>query len=135
MLKEEKKKHKTDHSKNIYKNAYCPTKKTSVTNQISRCVFFLEIQEIGRDLLMMKISYKLTKRTTKTEKFEKNGKMYIINFKTISHKLSPLGNIFHSIFNYQLMRLVSNLGLLKEQKTRKTTNSGKKIEREKCRSH
>ena len=32
---------------------------------------FFETQEIGCDLSLMKISYNLTKRTTKTEKFEK----------------------------------------------------------------
>ena len=67
----------------------------------------------------MKISYKLTKRTTKTEKFEKKLKMYIINFKTIRYKLSASGNIIHSVFNYKFMRPVSNLRLPKEQKIEK----------------
>ena len=40
-------------------------------------MLFLEIQEIRMDLSLMKISYKLTKRTTKTEKFEKYFKMSI----------------------------------------------------------
>ena len=66
-----KKKHKTAHSKNDYKDAYCPKNKISVTNQIGKYVIFFKIQEIGRDLSMMKLSYKLTKRTTKTEKFER----------------------------------------------------------------
>ena len=43
-------------------------------------MLFFEIQETGRDPSMMKIGYKLTKRTTKTEKFEKKLKMYIVNF-------------------------------------------------------
>ena len=38
------------------------------------------MHEIGRDLSMMKISYKLTKRTTKTEKFEKKNE-------NVNHKL------------------------------------------------
>ena len=40
-------------------------------------MLFLEIQEIGLDLSLMKILYNLTKRTTKTEKLEKYFKMYI----------------------------------------------------------
>ena len=40
-------------------------------------MLFLEIQEIGLDLSLMKISYNLTKRTTKTEKLEKHFKMFI----------------------------------------------------------
>ena len=39
-------------------------------------MLFFEIQEFGRDPSMMKISYKLTKRTTKIKKFEKKLKMY-----------------------------------------------------------
>ena len=78
-----------------------------------------ELQEIGRDHSMMKISYKLTKRTTKTEKFEiKELKMFIINFKTIHYELSASGNIIHSIVNYKLMRPVSNLRLPKELEKR-----------------
>ena len=34
-------------------------------------MLFLEIQEIGWDLSLMKVSYNLTKRSTKTEKLEK----------------------------------------------------------------
>ena len=46
-------------------------------------MLIFEIQGIGWDLSMTINSYKLTKRTTKTEKFEKSLKMYnIINFKT-----------------------------------------------------
>ena len=33
-------------------------------------------------------NYKLTKKTTKTKKFEKRLKMYIINFKTTGRKLT-----------------------------------------------
>ena len=62
--------------------------------------------------------------------------MYIINFKTIRYNLSASGDIIHSIFNYKLMRPVSNLRLPKEQKkTGKNCKFKKKIEREKCRKH
>ena len=40
----------------------------------------------------MKLSYNLTKRTTKTEKFEKNFKMIIVSVKTIRYKLTVSGN-------------------------------------------
>ena len=79
----------------------------------------------------MKISYNLTKRTTKFEKFENYLKMLIINFKTIRYVLTALGNIFHSIPNDKPMRLVSNLRLLKEQKQQIQGN----FQREKCRKH
>ena len=49
-------------------------------------MLFLGIQEIACYLSLMKIS--LTKRTTRTEKFEKCLKMYIINFKTKGYKLT-----------------------------------------------
>ena len=39
-------------------------------------MLFFEIQEIGRDLLMMKINYNLTKRTTKSETIEKIENQY-----------------------------------------------------------
>ena len=42
----------------------------------------------------MKIGYHLTKRTTKTAKFENYFKMLIINFKTIRYILTSLGKIF-----------------------------------------
>ena len=94
-------------------------------------MLFFEIQENEWDPSLMKVSYNLTKRTIKTEKFEKDLKMYIINFKTICYKLTASGNIIHSIQNYKLMRPVSNLRLPKEQKQAKTANSEKKIDREK----
>ena len=89
----------------------------SVTNQISR--YFFEIQEIGRDLSMMKVSYKLTKRRKKTKNFKIKLEMYIVNFRSTRNKLSASGNINHSIFKYKLMRAVSNLWLPEEQKNRK----------------
>ena len=80
-------------------------------------MLILIIQRIEWDLSMMKISYKLTKTTTKTEKFEKALKMYnIINSQTIRYKLSASVNIIHSIFNYKLMRPVSTLRLPKENR-------------------
>ena len=51
-------------------------------------MFFFGIQEIGCELSLMKINYNLTKRTTKTEKFEKCLKMCIINFKTKDYRLT-----------------------------------------------
>ena len=68
----------------------------------------------------MKISYNLSKRRTKTEKFENYFKMYIINLKTKGYELTALGNIINSILNYKLKRLVINLRLPKEQKQAKT---------------
>ena len=62
-------------------------------------MLFFKIQKIGRDLSKKKISSKLTKRTTKTEKFEKKMKMYITNFKTVRLKLSASDKNIHSIFN------------------------------------
>ena len=51
-------------------------------------MLFYGIQEIGCDLSLMKIKYNLTKRTTKTEKFENCLKLYVINFKTNGYKLT-----------------------------------------------
>ena len=71
------------------------TQKTHIIQQtkhrwevISVAMLIFGIQEIGCDLSLMKISYNLTKRTTKTEKFEKCLKNYIINFKTKGYKLT-----------------------------------------------
>ena len=89
-------------------------------------MIFLEIQEIGWDLSLMKISYNLTKKTTKAEKLEMYFKMFIINFKTIRYKLTDSGNINNSILNYK-----PYLRLPKEQETQ----IQEKIEREKCRKH
>ena len=89
-------------------------------NIIRIYVIFFEIQEIGWDPSLIQISYSLTKRTTKTEKFEKYLKTYIINIKTIRYKLAASSNIIHSTLNYKLMRPVSNLRLPNEQKQPKT---------------
>ena len=103
--------------------------------QIIVDMLFFKTQEIGCDLSLMKISYNLTKRTTKTEKFENYLKLYIINFKTKGYELTASGSIIISILNYKLKRLVRILRLHKEQKTGKNSNFKKKIEREKCRRH
>ena len=92
---------------------------------ISVDLLFIEIQEFGSNLSLMKISYNLTKRTTKPEKFAKRLKMYIMNFKTLRYKLTASGKIIHSIPNYKLMRSVSNFRLLKEQNQAKTASSRK----------
>ena len=74
-----------------------------------------EIQGIGWDLSITRISKKLTKATTKNEKVEKSLKMYnIIKFKTIQYKLKTSGNIIHIIVNYKFLRPVSILRLPKE---------------------
>ena len=58
-------------------------------------MLFHGIQEIGGDLWLMNISYNLTKRTTKTEKFENCLKMYIINFKIKDYKLTNWFGEYH----------------------------------------
>ena len=118
----------------VYKNAYCTPNKASVTKKSVHMLIF-ETQEIGCDFSLMKISYKLRKKTTKTEKFEKQLKVYIINFKTKSYELTAWSNIIYSILNYKLKRVVSNLRLPKKTKTGKNSNFKKKKEREKCRRH
>ena len=95
--------------------------------RISVDMLFFETQEIGCYLSLMKISYNLTKRTTKTRYCENYLKMYIRNFKTKSYELKVSGNIFISILNYKLKRLVSSLRLTKEQKRAKTAISRKKL--------
>ena len=57
---------------------------------------------------------KLTKRRTKTEKFEKSLKMYNnLIFKTNNYKLTASGNI-HLMDTFKFMRLVYILRLPKE---------------------
>ena len=51
-------------------------------------MLFFGKQKNGCDFSLMKISYNSTKRTTKSEKFEKCLKMYIKNFKTKGYKLT-----------------------------------------------
>ena len=53
----------------------------------------------------MRISCKLTKKTTKTEKFKKSLKLYsIITFETLRYKKIAWGNKIPEIFNYILWR-------------------------------
>ena len=91
----------------------------------------LEIQEIGWDRSLKKLSYYLTKRTTKTEKYEKNFNLFIINFKTIPYTLTASGKVIQSMLNWKPIGSVSNLRLPKEQKQQ----IQEKIEPEKCRRH
>ena len=79
----EKEAQKMTTQKNVYKNAYCPTNKASVTNKISRYAFWRTRSWIGP--LINAKKYNLTKRTTKIEKYE-CLKMYIINFNTKAYK-------------------------------------------------
>ena len=83
-----------------------------------------ELQGIEWNLSMMRINYKLTKRT-KIEKYKKSSKMNnIINCNTNRYKLTTLSNIIHLIFNWKPMRAVSILRL-HEEKSKKTANSMK----------
>ena len=75
---------------------------------------------------MTRITYKLTKRTTKTEKFEKSLNNYkTIIFKTISYKLTVSGKNNNLIVNYNFMRpvrilrLPKNLKKMQKQQTQK----------------
>ena len=49
----------------------------------------------------MKISYNLTKRTTKTEKFERCFKLFGKIFKVICYKLTASGNINPELQAYE----------------------------------
>ena len=117
VLKEEKKerKRKNDHSKTFIKTHIL--QKTKHRWQIiSVDMLIFETQDIGCDLSSIKVKYNLTRRTTKTEKFEKYLKMYIISFKTKGYELTASGNIIDSILIYKPNRLVSNLRPPKEEK-------------------
>ena len=87
---------------------------------------------------MMRISYKLKKRTTKTEEL-KNPKTLlknvIISFQTIRSKVTASGNIIHSVLIHNLMGPVSFILLTKEWKIIKKQQIQKKNERDKCRSN
>ena len=83
----------------------------------------------------MKISYKLTKQSTRTEKISKSLKTLIlyniINFRTIRNKLS--GKKFIESLITGLWDWSAIYGYLKKKKQIKKIK--KKIGREKCRSH
>ena len=74
-------------------------------------MLIIKIQGILWDFSMMRLCYKLTKRTTKTEKPEKSLKIVkmnkIVNFKTIRSKLTSSSNIIHSTLINKLMGPVS----------------------------
>ena len=68
---------------------------------------------------MMRISYNLTKGTTKTENYSKILKTFnILVFMTIRNKLITSDNIDHLILNYNIEKPVSFLRLpnIKKQK-------------------
>ena len=71
----------------------------------------------------MRISYKLAKRTKKTEKIGKSlimVKMYnIINITTVCDKLIASKNIIHAIPNYKVMERSASYGYLKNKKNQK----------------
>ena len=63
-------------------------------DMISLDIQIFRIQKIELDLSMMRISYKLTKKTTKTEKLKNSLKKYnITNFETIRYKMTASNNI------------------------------------------
>ena len=99
---------------------------------ISVDMLFFEIQGIGWDHSMTRISYKLTKRT----KTEKSLNIYnIIIFQTIGYKLTVSGNKIHIIVNYNFMRPVRILRLPKNKKNKVKNSKLKKINREKGQRH
>ena len=66
---------------------------------------------------MMRISYKLTKKTTNTEKYKKILEMYnVINFETIRYKKTTSGNLNPWLLIYKFLRHVSFLRLPKVKK-------------------
>ena len=93
--------------KKVYKNAFCPTNKTSLTNQIRRYFIFWNTRNWSGPL-NDENKLQVDEKNNKNWKVRKKLKMYIISSKTIRYKLSALGNIIHSIFNYKLMLPVSN---------------------------
>ena len=104
-------------------------------NVISIDSLIFGIQGIGWDLSMTRISYKLTKRTTKTEKFEKILEMYnIIIYKTIGYKLTASGNITNLTVNYKFMKPIRILRLPKNKKKGKNSKL-KQFTREKFQRH
>ena len=109
------------------KNVFLSVKKSSIFSKfcnkneifiitLLQKMLIFKIKEIGWNLSMMRVKYKLTKRTKNTKKIEKSSKIYnITNFKTIRYKLTASGNINYSIFNYKLLRPVNKLRLPEEK--------------------
>ena len=80
VLKEEKNKYKNWPLKKRLSKCILSNKQNLSDNIISEDMFLSEIQEIRWDFSMMKINFKLTKRTTKNEKFGlENGWKCIIS--------------------------------------------------------
>ena len=69
VLKEEKRNTNIDHSQNFMKTHIVQQSKHDLRHDINEKIVF-ELQEIGRNLSMMRIYYKLLKRT-KIEKYKK----------------------------------------------------------------
>ena len=88
---------------------------------ISVDIITFEIQTFGWDLSLTRIGYKLTKRTTKIENFEKKYlKMYSnINLKTIRNRVIASSNNLHLIVTYKFMTRVSILRAPKKRQISK----------------
>ena len=68
VLKDQKKKQKSTTHITFYENAYYPTNKTYLRDNISK--HFFKIQGIVLDLSMMRVSYKLRKEQQKLKKLK-----------------------------------------------------------------
>ena len=90
-------------------------------------MLIFKIKGIGWDLSMMRVKYKLTKRTTNTKKIEKSSKIYsITTFKTIRYKLTASGKFLFIQFSItSFWDLSTNYGYLKNNKQAKAANSKK----------
>ena len=86
VLKEEKKKQKSTTQKRLQKRIV-PNKQSISDKNISIYVIFWNTRNLMGPL-SDENKLQFNKRTTKTEKFEKYLKTYIINFKTIRYRLT-----------------------------------------------
>ena len=68
VLKKNRKRTKIDHSQNFVKTNILSNKQYISYDIISFDTVIFELEEVGWDLSMTRISYKLTKRTAETEK-------------------------------------------------------------------
>ena len=138
VLREEKKKHKYTTHITLWKRIL--SNKRNISNvMISVNMLIFKIQGIVLELTMMRISYKLTKRTTnwkKREILKILKKFCILHLKTIRYKPTASGKIIHSIVIYKLLRQVSILWLpdIKRMIKNRQKQQIKKNEREICRS-
>ena len=107
------------------------SKKQNISYDIMSLDIF-EIQGIGWHLTLMRISYKLSKRPTKTE-FEKFCNLFkIINFMTIRYKSTTSGKPFIQYSNKSLQDRSAFYVYMKNKKQakkRKFKKIGKSIER------